>query len=285
MTFQAYQPVTLWERLRTQRLHLAVCAAVGAWALPTFLRASPGWWAPAIAFTLMLGLYQINRLTDQVEDRLNAPQEYFRLLGARRAVTALAVLSLLAAWGLAAAHGWLALAVVAAVSTGVLFGIPLGGGRRIKDRLLLKYLLPGGAWACVTVLLGLEPQRAALTMSVLFVFLYVAGVVMITEALADLRDMLGDRARKTGTLPLTIGPLRTIRAAQAFSLLLALAAIVMLIAGRLPATGWLLVYHGLALAVYARAFGRSGYLRDSHTLTMVNAAHLAIIGLASMLFR
>ncbi len=275
----------LWNSIRISRLHLALCAAAGAWALPTFLGARGGLWPPVIAFALVLALYQFNRLSDQFEDRLNTPLDSRLSARGRRAIRVVAIIGLAAAWGLAALGGWAAVAVVAAVSVGVFYGQPLGAQLRIKDRWYLKNILPAGAWALVMLGLGLAFARAPLTPAVLFVFCYVTGAVLVVEVLNDLRDMLGDRARGSATLPLRLGPQCTIRWAQRFCLLLAAGAGLMTLFGVLPPLGWLLVYHGLALSVYTGVFGQSGYVRDSHTLTIANALHLTVLGVASLFLK
>lgn len=275
----------LWQQIRSFRLHLAVCAAAGAWALPTFLGARPGLWPPVIAFALILALYQFNRLSDMIEDRLNAPQDYLSSVEGKRLIQVVAFVGLASAWGLAAFGGWIAIAIVAVVSVGVFFGQSFGTRPRLKDRWYLKNILPAGAWALVMLGLGLAFAGATPTAAAAFVFFYVTGAAWIVEMLGDLRDMLGDRARGSVTVPLRVGPQATIRFAQGFSLVLALGAGLMTALGLLPPLGWLLVYHGLALSVYAGAFGSSGYVRDSHTLTIANALHLTILGVASLLLR
>lgn len=275
----------IWQYVRYSRLHLAACAAAGAWVLPTFLGARGGAWPPLVAFALILALYQFNRLSDAFEDRLNVPLEYNLSVEQRRVIQIIALVGLGAAWVLAALGGWAALAIVAAVSVGVFYGRSFGARPRLKDRWYLKNILPAGAWALVMVGLGLAFARAPITPAVLVVFCYVTGAVWIVEALNDMRDMLGDRARGSGTLPLKIGPQRTIKLAQTFALLLALGAAAMTALAVLSPLGWLLMYHGAALAVYAGAFGQSGYIRDSYALTMVNALHLTILGVASVILR
>jgi 4-hydroxybenzoate polyprenyltransferase len=275
----------LWQQIRASRLHLAVCAAAGAWALPTFLGARPGLWPPVIAFALILALYQFNRLSDGVEDRLNAPQDYVLSMEGRRLIQGVAIAGLILAWGLATFGGLIAIAIVAAVSVGVFYGQSFGRRPRLKDRWYLKNILPAGAWALVMLGPGLAFAGAVPTPAAAFVFFYVTGAVWIVDMLNDLRDMLGDRARGCVTVPLWLGPQATIRFAQGFSLVLALGAGLMTALGFLSPLGWLLVYHGLALSLYAGVFGHSGYVRDSHTLTIANALHLTILGVASLLLR
>lgn len=172
------------------------------------------WLALAGCFFAGVGLYLLDRVKarDAWLDRADAqaqPERYAFLLARRRRVRALAWVSLAAGAAAVAAISPLNLLLAPVGILGVLvYGSVHRPGRRPKDVLLIKNLLPGGAIAGLGVFLAWQSPPLASPPALPHAAGTLLALLLIVTAdamLCDLDDTEIDRAHRTQTVPARFG--------------------------------------------------------------------------------
>ncbi|MFB6121455.1 MAG: UbiA family prenyltransferase [Halobacteriaceae archaeon] len=216
----------------------------------------------AIGFLVAVTVYTHNRLTDLGEDAVNRPDAAAMAARRKRLLGALAGGSYVAALGLAALGGLVAVAVV--LLPGVAAAaysepwLPVTGYDRLKEVPVVNTVVTAGAWALP---LGYLPVAFAGTAAGLapalvatFLFLRTAGASEVLNA----RDVDGDREAGVVTVPIALGVARTRHVLYAVDAAAALTLTVGVAAGALPTAVALGLLPGLAYSVLlTRRLGRT----------------------------
>ena len=163
-------------------------------------------------FLVVYSVYSLNRLTDQEEDAVNAPERSIFVEGNERFLLTTAIASYIVALVL----GWIESPFAALILT---FPIMLGrvysknvfsmlGLPRLKNIFIIKNLTISIGWAvCVTFLPALYISGNA-SMIVLF-FTFFAVKIFIDSVVFDVRDVEGDVLCGVKTIPAVIGVRKT----------------------------------------------------------------------------
>jgi len=203
----------------------------------------------------------------------------------------LAVLAAVAALALAAALGWVPLAIACfATLLGLTYNVPIFPFRRlrrIRDIPASKNLGMAGAWCVITAVLPLFMQPGPLTTTLLLgagiVFLFAFTMVFARSMILDMRDIQGDLMVGNETIPIIIGRRRT---KVLLYVLLAVCAVALTVGALAGWTSrlslWMLVapaYSLLCIALYNR-----GVLAAGVTTEVVIDAGFYLAGFITMLW-
>ena len=165
-------------------------------------------------FLVVYSVYSLNRLTDQEEDAINAPERSIFVEGNERFLLAVAIVSYIAALVL----GWIespfaALILLFPIISGIAysknifsaFGIP-----RLKDIFLVKSLIVASSWAVCAAFLPMIYLSGNFT-KLGFIFPLFFIKMFINTVLFDVRDVVGDALNDVKTIPVVIGIKKTRR--------------------------------------------------------------------------
>jgi len=165
-------------------------------------------------FLVVYSVYSLNRLTDQEEDAVNAPERSIFVEGNERFLLAIAAVSYIVALVL----GWIespfaALILLFPIISGIAYsknifsavGIP-----RLKDIFLVKSLIVASSWAvCAAFLPVLYLSGNFIKLGFIFPFFFIK--MFINTVLFDVRDVKGDAINGVNTIPVVIGIKKTRR--------------------------------------------------------------------------
>jgi len=163
-------------------------------------------------FLMTFSVYSLNKLTDIEEDAINMPERISFLAGR----TKLILYYSLAAYVLSAIIAFLEkplvlplifipLASNAIYSSRLIPGLP-----RLKDIPFMKNLTVAISWALVCTLLPAVHMNIASKGLIVIIILFMITKDVITTALYDIRDVVGDRENGVRTIPVIFGPKKTI---------------------------------------------------------------------------
>ena len=163
-------------------------------------------------FLVVYSVYSLNRLTDQEEDAVNAPERSVFVKGNERFLLAVAIASYI----LALALGWIenpfaALILIFPLITGIAYSkniFSVVGIPRLKDIFLVKSLAVASSWAvCAAFLPVLYLSGDFIKLGFIFPFFFIK--MFINTVLFDVRDVKGDTLNGVKTIPVVIGIKRT----------------------------------------------------------------------------
>src|SRR5208337_3922249 len=172
-------------------------------------------WTPSgpLWFAGYLFVYNLDRLCSDPADPVNVPVRSSKGAELRWARIALVLLSsvMLVIWPLLTGRWWLVviLAVAAALLQFYTRAIP-GVGYRIKDLPYLKSLLVPGVIAGVLVVWPCLEIGRSFRLKECLVLFWCLLVLTINSLVFDYRDVAGDAAAGTGTIPVRLGRRNTI---------------------------------------------------------------------------
>jgi len=189
--------------------------------------------AACIAILVLVGfsVYNLNRKTDEAEDAINRQDRYLftkkyekHLFTAALAGYALAIL-------LGALHGWMALLVVLIpLVSGILYSIPClppaSGYHRLKEIPVVKNLVVGIAWGATLTFVPLTVLKAPINEATVVTFIFFSSYAFIASTLPDIRDKEGDERAGIRTIPVVIGPERTLFLITAINLIVGTGAVI-----------------------------------------------------------
>lgn len=189
--------------------------------------------AACIAILILVGfsVYNLNRKTDEAEDAINRQDRYiFTKKYEKHLFTAA-----LAGYGLAillgALHGWMALLVILIpLISGILYSIPClppaSGYHRLKEIPVVKNLVVGIAWGATLTLIPVTILEAPITPATAITFIFFSSYAFIASTLPDIRDKEGDEKAGIRTIPVVIGPERTLFLVTAINLIIGSGAVI-----------------------------------------------------------
>lgn len=200
-----------------------------------------------VAFFYVLSMHMLNNLTGMSEARYNDPDRADFYHRHKVSLTLAALASGATGLVTAAGMGMLPFVLLLLMSiTGLSYNLPVvpaGIGfrfRRLRDIPGSKTLLIALAWGMVTALFPVLSATGELRVSTLPTLAWSVGMVFCRTAFFDVLDMQGDRIVGKETLPLLLGPQRTVMLIRGLLLLLFLILFVSSSFGILPGLGILL---------------------------------------------
>ncbi len=202
------------------KIHLSLLSALGAAMWQLYFGTEINLWCVAVVFLLTLSIYQYNRLTDDVEDAINDPDNLTRAQASSFLIHYVFFYALTAiALFIAAFFGWIAFLTTLFIALiGFLYNqkcFPdalahlLNGARRLKDMYIVKNLAPPIDWATAMVLLPLLFEGEPLSLKVWICWGYVFACAFFIEVMWDIRDRKGDALAGIKTIANTFSLLRT----------------------------------------------------------------------------
>lgn len=173
-------------------------------------------WTPfgPLWFAGYLFVYNLDRLYPDPADPMNVPVRFRKIMELRSARIALILLAslVLIIWPLLVGPWWLVLAMAFFTALLQFYSRPIPGvGHRFKDLPYLKSLFVPGIIAGVLVIWPCLENARSFRAKECFVFLLCLLVLTINSLVFDYRDVAGDSALGTGTLPVRLGRENTIR--------------------------------------------------------------------------
>jgi 4-hydroxybenzoate polyprenyltransferase len=173
----------------------------------------------AIIFSITFSIYNINRQTDDLEDRINHPDRQAFSKKFKKPLLMAAMIAYALAVILAFERGFETLVAC-------LFPILIVGAysikwmpntlrsrlkfSRLKDILIIKNLVIAFTWASMIFVL-LSYYHAPVSVAVLTMFCFLFFRFLINTIMFDLRDTVGDKMSNVKTLPVVFGEARTKR--------------------------------------------------------------------------
>jgi 4-hydroxy-3-methylbut-2-enyl diphosphate reductase len=158
------------------------------------------------------------------------------------------------------------------------------GFRRLKDIAASKNIFVASAWALVSIFPLFFVQQAGSIHRLLLAFIFLFLVTGIRSIWLDLSDMASDRLVGRETVPLVLGPKRTLSLLRALIVGLAAGLYVCAAAGLLPGFAWVLATWILLEFVYLTFFPRGRSLPTLERDMLVDA-HFIFAGVAAFIWR
>lgn len=201
---------------------------------------------------MAFALYSLNKITDTREDAINMPQRLGFIAGRRKLIIALALM----AYSLCLLQVVLqsppsVLFVLFPFAANVLYGIRLHPLLpRLKDIPVMKNVVVAVSWAVPLTFLVAARAGGDCYLAVPLVFGFILVKAFTNTVLYDMRDVTGDRENGIRTIPVLIGPKRTILVLLAFDL--ALFPTLLIFDGISRIIASILALNGLACAIHFR---------------------------------
>lgn len=251
------------------KIHLSLLSALGAAMWSLYFGIAVNLWCVAVVFLLTLSIYQYNRLTDDVEDAINDPDNLTRAKASSFLIHYIFFYALTAiALFISAFFGWTVFFTTLFIAlVGFLYNekcFPdwltkqLNGARRLKDMYIVKNLAPPVDWATAMVLLPLLFEGKLLSLKVWVCWGYVFVCAFFIEVMWDIRDRKGDALAGIKTIANTFSLLRTKTFLISSSALSGVALFAITFNGLLPQHTYFLLSNNLAVMFIASSY------RDEH---------------------
>ncbi len=200
-------------------------------------------------FLVTFSTYSMNKLTDFKEDSINMPERLSFLAGRKNLILGISLFAYFLASALIFYERPYALPVIfipiianAVYSVRILPGIP-----RLKDIPVMKSLVVAVSWTMVCILLPAMDMKSPTLEAIAPAFYFMLIKVFINAVLYDVRDVKGDRETGVTTMPVLLGPKKTL-----IVLLLMNAALIPYIAyaGRITTIVAVMIIYGFAYIIY-----------------------------------
>lgn len=282
-------PASLWRRaagaaraglvlLARWNLLLALSTAASAWMVQHLAELPAGPLPATVAFLALYAVYSLDRAADlDADDRTHPERARFARRHAGRMRVSAAAAYVLALALAAGQGGWAVAAALLPLAAVLVYSFPFlpraiarrTGFRRLKEVLGVKNVHVAATLAATPTLLvvavaGPPASWGPVVAAGGFLF----GRWGINVLLFDLRDEAGDRANGLRTIPVLLGPVRTLRLLQSANLLLAAGVLAVPLLGWASASFALLAASSVYAGVYLRRVAAGG---DVHFLCDVVA--------------
>ncbi|MFN3387089.1 MAG: UbiA family prenyltransferase [Candidatus Thermochlorobacter sp.] len=247
------------------KIHLSALSTLGAAAWSVFFGIPVLWQALLIVFLVTFSIYQYNRLTDEIEDTINQPEN---LQAAQRHGFLITYIFFylisLFCLVLAASVSWQAFCVTLFLElVGFVYNqkcFPdwlahrLGGARRLKDLYIIKNLAPPVDWATAMIFLPLIFVGEPLSLQAWICWGYIFTCAFFIEVMWDIRDRHGDLISGIKTIANTLSLYRTKAFLVVSSSLSGLGLFLATYFGILPSVSYFLLSNNLAVMVIASSY-------------------------------
>ena len=207
-----------------------------------------------ISFFLTLFVYNMNKITDTIEDTINQPEiilrgKRFYLLSSFTALLLCMILSLMV--GVSAL-----IVVLTPLLASVAYSIKLSDSTpKLKEIVGIKSIVVAVSWGLTGALLPACVQMIE-PLKIVLIFFFISVQLFINTILCDIRDIEGDRVSGLRTIPIVLGLSKT------RSLLLAVNSLILpwvaycysnrLFLEYLPSFYFSLIYGYLIIALFSR---------------------------------
>ncbi len=207
---------SFWDFFISINIYLATGIAFTGYGFSILLGGAPNFSVFLIIFLMTFSLYSLNRITDKDEDSINNPKRVAAITLFEKPLLALIAL----AYFLALVFGAQAnlptfLTVIAILLIGILYSVKIPvlkgllGFPRFKDMLFGKNLFIGLNWVLAMVMVPAAYHLVEINLgfAVLAVFIFIRSI--INSGVFDLADIEGDKNAGIRTLPILLGPKKT----------------------------------------------------------------------------
>ena len=193
-----------------QRIHIALCAAVAAWAWSKVLQVELSRWALFVVSATVLCVYQWNRLSDIREDLINCPPDARSAIKhASRiryfcAFSFVGILMILLRFGSLVSNS----VVLFCLALGYFYSGPIGShypSRRLKQFTVVKNLSSAFGWSLITVVYPAMNAHIRVRLQPALLFTIMLAAVGVVELTWDVRDASGDRDAGIRSIPVVYG--------------------------------------------------------------------------------
>jgi 4-hydroxybenzoate polyprenyltransferase len=270
------------------KLHLSILSALGAGAWSIFFNIPINYWAVITVFLLTFSIYQYNRLTDDVEDSANTPENFQDAKKNSFLITYISfyffsALALLIAYFYGPVAFWTTLIIEI---IGFLYNqkcFPefiskrLGGARRFKDMYVIKNLVPPIDWAAAMVFIPIFFAGESLTLKAWICWGYVFICAFFIEVMWDMRDRRGDLVSGIKTIANTFTFSHTKMLLNTLSVLSGIGLFISTYLNILPDSSYFLLTNNIAVMIIANSY------REGHNQQMKTISDMTIV-LAGVLF-
>lgn len=263
----------------SNKIHLSLLSALGATMWSLYFGIEINLWCVAVVFVLTLSIYQYNRLTDEVEDSMNDPDNLARAKASSFLIHyvffyALTCVALFISFffGLTAFFTTLFIILIGFLYNEKCFpdvlARRLSGARRLKDMYIIKNLAPPIDWATAMVLLpllfageslslsgeSLSRWGESLSLRAWVCWGYVFACAFFIEVMWDIRDRKGDALAGIKTIANTFSLLRTKVFLVGSSAVSGGALFFLTFDGLLPQHTYFLLFNNLAVMFIASSY-------------------------------
>jgi len=271
------------------KLHLSILSALGAGAWSIFFEIPINYWMVTTVFLLTFSIYQYNRLTDDIEDAANTPENHQDAKENKFIITYISfylfsLLALIIAYfhGPAAFWATLIIEIIGFLYNQKCFpdfiSNMLGGARRFKDIYIVKNLVPPIDWAAAMIFLPILFEGEALTLKVWICWAYIFICTFFIEVMWDMRDRHGDLLSGIKTIANTFTFKNTKMLLNALSVLSGIALFVATYLKILPGSSYFLLTNNIAVIVIANSYqeGKQQEMKKISDMTIVLAGLLFV---------
>jgi 4-hydroxybenzoate polyprenyltransferase len=247
------------------KIHLSLLSALGAAAWSVFFGIPILWQALLVVFLVTLSIYQYNRLTDDMEDAINQPENLRMAKRHEFLITYIFFYGvMLFCLALSAKFGWAAFSVTLFLElVGFLYSqkcFPdalarlLGGARRLKDLYIIKNLAPPIDWATAMIFLPLIFAGQSISLQAWICWGYIFTCAFFIEVMWDIRDRRGDLLSGIKTIANTFSLYRTKLFLIISSSLSGLGLFIATYLGLLPSVSYFLLSNNLAVMLITSSY-------------------------------
>jgi 4-hydroxybenzoate polyprenyltransferase len=209
------------------------------------------------------GIYNINKGTDEKEDKINHPgrKNFFSKYNYSPSILGLisCIIGLIVAFPVGVRFFILTLVPLISV---VLYGmkvIPEGsrlGFRRLKEVTVLKNIIVSAGWSIPIAFLPLAFFHMPLSLTSMAFFPILFFMVFVNTVVFDMSDVAGDRKHKVMTIPVRIGVTRTKYILTVIYIIIALLIVFSVYSGYLISLAYLLLFNVFYAFIYLYLFGK-----------------------------
>ncbi len=247
------------------KIHLSLLSALGAAMWSLYFGIAVNLWCIAVVFLLTLSIYQYNRLTDDIEDAINNPENLARAKASSFLIHYIFFYALTAvALFISAFFGWVVFLTTFFIAlVGFLYNekcFPdavarwLNGARRLKDLYIVKNLTPPIDWATAMVLLPLLFAGESPSLKAWVCWGYVFACAFFIEVMWDIRDRKGDLLAGIKTIANSFSLVRTKAFLIGSSAISGIALFAVTFNGILPQHTYFLLSNNLAVMFIAISY-------------------------------
>ncbi len=178
----------------------------------SFLGMTPNFLVCFAVFLFAFAIYTLDKVADMDKDAANLPERLRFLRGRKNLATGYALLAYSLAILIVLLNMPLALPIlIFPLAVNLIYGSkPISSLPRLKDLPFIKNFIVAVTWALGTALLPSMHSSNASLVTVACVFYFMLIKTFIDTVLYDIRDVKGDRESGVKTIPVLIGPRKTI---------------------------------------------------------------------------
>lgn len=178
----------------------------------SFLGTTPNFLVCLAVFLFAFAIYTLDKVADMDKDAANLPERLNFLKGRKNLATGYAFTAYSLAIAIVLLNMPLALPIlIFPLAVNLIYGSkPISSLPRLKDLPFIKNFIVAITWALGTALLPAMHSNYVSVITMACVFYFMLIKTFIDTVLYDIRDVKGDRESGVKTIPVLIGPRKTI---------------------------------------------------------------------------